>query len=249
MRLLTSVITVFLTLTVGLASPLIGQDLAPYLGKWQVDVPATIEAGKQSPRYNPEEHAKMAAMIERMLGSMTLTVDANTVTFARGSKTSESASFTLKSVADGVATVTVAQGEKHIELTFSLDEPTQRMRVKSSASRDMDFYVWKRFTGDVGESPSALEMTTAAVGVQAASPAKPQPTIEQNLKTILAAAEHYTLAMGVSSATYDALLKNKYFKPLQAVNGEDYSTVKIDLGGGTASVTDKDGVVHTAKKK
>lgn len=38
-------------------------DVAAQLGKWQVDVPATIEAAKQSPKYKPEEDDKMATMV------------------------------------------------------------------------------------------------------------------------------------------------------------------------------------------
>lgn len=246
---LSTCITALITVTAWFASPLAGADLAPYLGKWQVDVPATIETAKQSPKFNPAEHEKMAGTIERMLGSMTLTLDGATVTFARGAKFSESRPYVFKEIVDGVTTITVTQGEKSIDLSFTLDA-TQRLRLKSSASHDMDFYVWKRAVGGTGESPSGVEMMAAAMGGKNATPAlpaKPLPTIEQNLKVILAGAQQYALEMGASAVTYDVLVKGVYFKPLQSVNGEDYATVAIDLKAGTASVKDKDGVVHSTK--
>lgn len=232
-----------------LASSPVRGDMADLLGKWRVDVPATVEAGKQSPKFKPEDHDKMAAMIERMLGSMSLTLDEANVIFARGTKFMQSRAYTLKSDVDGVTTVTVLEGEKPVELAFTL-EGDNRMRLKSSASTDMDFYVWTRAAGETGESPTELDVLAAAVGggVKAKSSVNTLlPTISQNLATILNGARQYALETGKNEVTYETLATDGYFKPLQPVNGEDYSTVSIDLKAGTVSVKDGAGVVHTAR--
>lgn len=141
------------------------------------------------------------------------------------------------------------QGEKTITLEFILDEG-KRMHVKSSASHDMDFYAWKRFTGDLSQSPTEVDMMAAAMGAKSRTKpaaAKPAPTIEQNLTTLLTGAKQYSLETGKNQVSYDTLAKDGYFKPLQPMNGEDYATAIIDLSAGTVSVTDKAGVVHSAK--
>ncbi|MFA6289501.1 MAG: hypothetical protein WC661_19135 [Opitutaceae bacterium] len=244
LRLCTLIGVVFSIATLDLAA-----DMTPYVGRWQVDIPATCEAVKNSPKYNPAEADQMKGMITRMLGSMILTVDDAKVTFARG-KRSESQPYTFKDTTDGVTTISVTIGQKPHQLAFTLGE-NHRMRLKSSASPDMDYYVWQPATTPPGEAPNAAEMLAAGMGgkvVAGKDAAKPAPTINDNLRIIMKAADQYGLEMGVQAVPYEALVKGRYFKPLQVVNGEDYATVVIDYTTHSVSVTDKDGVTHTCKK-
>ena len=226
-RLYTLVALLFSTATLGLRA-----DMTPYIGQWSVDIPATLEAGKQSPKYNAAEDEKMKPMITSILGSMSMTIDKERLTLARGSG-SQTLPYTFKSTTEGVTAVSVQVADKSFEFSFSMDG-NKRMHFKSSASHDMDYFVWK----------AGME------GVRNVSvkPAKPAPTINGNLRLIQQGADQYCLEMAATSVSYETLAKGGYFKALEIVNGENYATAVIDVAGGSVSVKDKDGVSYNYKK-
>ncbi len=229
-------------------------DMAPYLGEWQVDVPATFEAGKESPKYNAADDERMKPMISKMLQSMSLTITSDTLTLSRGGKIAQTLTYALKSTTDGTTTVSVTMDEDTHDFTLTLGAQ-RRMQLKSTGAPHLDYYVWMPQTTPPGDAPGVADIFAGAMGGAVTSnkdnptAAKPAPTIEGNLRVLLQAAHQYNLEMGTQTAPFDALVKGKYFKPLHIINGEDYSTAIIDTENNSSSVTDKNGTTYTHKQE
>ena len=216
-------------LLVSMATISLRADTTPYLGRWQVDVPATLEASKKSPTYNAAEAEKTQAATSKKLGALLLTLTADKLAITEGSTSGSHTStiaYTFKDTTKGVTTITSDFNGKVLAFTFTTLGPKQ-IRFSASASREFDDIVW-----------------TPAPPL----PPKPALTIEDNLRAIQQAAEMYALENNTEAIPYDAIAKGGYFKPLQVVNGENYATVVIDLKNNSVSVNDKDGVTHTFKK-
>ena len=213
-------------LLISLATVSLRADASPYLGRWQVDVPATLEASKKSPAYNAANAEKAAPATSKKLGVMILTLTADKLTIAEGGG-SFTIPYTFKDTTNAVTTITANINGRPLEFTFANIGPKQ-IRFTTSASHEMDYLVW---------TPAAP------------LPPKPAVTIEDNLRVIQQAVDQYSLEMGSESVPYDALVKGNYFKPLQVVNGENYATVVIDVKNSSVSVNDKDGVAHIFKKQ
>jgi len=220
-------------LLVSMATLSLRADTTPYLGRWQVDVPATLEASKKSPTYNAAEAEKTQAATSKKLGALLLTLTADKLAFTESSTSdphitsyTSTIRYTFKDTTKGVTTITSDFNGKVLAFTFTTLGPKQ-IRFSASASREFDDIVW-----------------TPAPPL----PPKPALTIEDNLRAIQQAAEMYALENNTEAIPYDALAKGGYFKPLQIVNGENYANVVIDLKNNSVSVNDKDGVAHTFKK-
>lgn len=116
-------------------------DMADYHGKWVLDLPATMEHAKQSPKYKAEE----AAMIEQSLASraaiMSLQIDDAQVAIVIGKRTIP-LPYTLQSEDATGTKVGFTIGEQSGVLTFSR-VGEDRINFTSSLTDDMNFFVWQ----------------------------------------------------------------------------------------------------------
>lgn len=118
--------------------------MSNFIGLWEVDFDRTMEEGKKSPKYDDKMAERMPAMIQRMMKKMTIKftdkemiyfMGTNEVTFPYSIKSSDSTSVT----------VSMKQGSNEATVVFTLIRG-KYMNFKSSASDDMDYYVWKKGT-------------------------------------------------------------------------------------------------------
>lgn len=223
-------------------------EMSAFVGKWSVDVPATLKAMKTHPKYDPAEAAQMERTMTKTMQAMSLTVDAERITTGVG-KREQSLPYVVESEEGAVTKVRCQAGEKTVLVTLtSLGEG--RMNLKASSSGDMDYYVWKPATGPAGELPTTAEVVAEAIHENhASSGGNVKKTIEANLRAILFGAEQYGLENGTTEVAYAALLAGQYFKEFKPVNGESYASVKIDLKAGVVSVADQDGVVYSVTRR
>ncbi len=69
-----------------------------------------------------------------------------------------------------------------------------------------------------------------------------EKAITNNLRQVASAGQQYILEEGVTEATYDTLLTEKYFTPFQAVADETYTAITVSEDGGTISTTTTGGM-------
>lgn len=131
-----------LTLAWGCSAPPADLDINTFAGLWEVDFDRTMEAAKQSPKYNEAEAERLPEMIKRMMGMMKIELTSSEMIYRRGTK--EVAIPFGVSASDGTTvTVTAKQGEVEVTVVFTRLEE-DGMSFKSSATDDMDYYVWRR---------------------------------------------------------------------------------------------------------
>jgi len=122
---------------------LLAQDSKPPLqGQWQVDVDQTVDYTRKYADLSETESERLPDMVERLARSMTLEVNGDKMTISRGER-SQSYGLQFKDSKADQVVATFQAGDMSIELTFHfIDE--DHMRYTSSATDDMDYYIWKR---------------------------------------------------------------------------------------------------------
>jgi len=114
------------------------------VGKWVVDLPATKEEMKKSPKWQQasEEEKELPKAVEEFIKQMKMVATAEALEFYRGERKNE-VPYQVKSVEGNVVVAEMdARGQK-VTLTFTF-QSDDRMMYKSSATDDMDYYVWTR---------------------------------------------------------------------------------------------------------
>jgi hypothetical protein len=233
----------FLSLMVCLllcVTPHLHADMKPFVGQWGVDVPATLEEMKKSPKYNPDQAAQYAAHVKKMSGQLLLTVAESQINIDVDMRT-RAIPYKLVNSTEKETQVAFDTGKQKGIITF-VQIGNDHINFKSTASEEMNIYVWKR------SLDQSEPMEISEKGVASYLTPKETDKIQENLRTILSYASTYALENGLSEVTYDMLIKAGELKPLKAVKGEDYTKAKIDLTKRTVSVTDNKGTTHTLKR-
>ncbi len=123
-----------------LTKKLQGIDL--FLGEWSVNIERTLEEVKKSPKYNPEDAANMSEMLKKVISMMRIEVKDRELISSRGNRRTV-LPYTLKSSGDDTVTLSVLASGKEVEIKLSLIDG-KYMNLKSSATDDMDYYIWER---------------------------------------------------------------------------------------------------------
>jgi hypothetical protein len=126
----------------GCSAPPAPVDMTAFTGLWEVDFDRTMEAAKESPKYDEAEAARLPDMIKRLMAMMKVELTDSEMIYHRGEK-AVAVPYTVSASDMTSVTVAVKQGAMEATLIFTqVDADT--MRFKSSATDDMDYYVWKR---------------------------------------------------------------------------------------------------------
>ena len=127
------------------ATPLLA-DVTAYHGEWKIDVPATLEHLKQSPKYKPEEAAMMEKGLTRRAEAMTLQIDETRVAIVVGQRTMP-LPYTVQSDTDAETKLGFTAGEQTGVLTFTR-VGEDRINFTSSLTDDINTFVWKSASAD-----------------------------------------------------------------------------------------------------
>ena len=125
---------------------------AALMGTWMVDMDATMERARSNPDLSPEQLEQMPGVIEKMMNSMTLEMTPEAMVTKMGER-ERKATYTVKSTAPNNVVLAVKSGMQSAECTFEL-LPDSRMRYTSSATNDMDHYVWMRKPVEQAQVPT-----------------------------------------------------------------------------------------------
>ncbi len=137
-----TILIALLALACGCTAPPANLNMTDFTGLWEVDFDRTMEAAKQSPKYDEAEAARLPDMIKRLMAMMKVEVTDSEMIYHRGEK-AVAVPYTVSASDMTSVTVAVKQGAMEATLIFTqVDADT--MRFTSSATDDMDYYVWKR---------------------------------------------------------------------------------------------------------
>ena len=116
-----------------------------FLGLWHVDFERTMEAAKKSPKYSAKDAERLPAMVKKMVQMMQIKLANDSMSYVRGSR-EMNLPYRVKTASGDSATVSCSRGNKTFDVRFTLIEG-KYMNFKSTASDDMDYYIWKRTEG------------------------------------------------------------------------------------------------------
>lgn len=116
-------------------------EISQIQGVWKVDFDLTMEEVKKSPKYDAED-STIPSMIKSMMATMNIQItDTDMIYSRRGKKMS--IPYTIKSSDNTSLTLAVKQGPTEATIILTLRDENH-MNFTSSASDDMDYYVWER---------------------------------------------------------------------------------------------------------
>ena len=117
-----------------------------FTGNWTVDYDRTMEETKKSPKYKPEVEQLFAMLIQNTVDKTKLEITSDKIISSKDQQ-EQALPYTIASIStDGktmIATATTAQ--EQVQITFTLVD-NDYMNFKSTATSDMDYYIWKRTT-------------------------------------------------------------------------------------------------------
>lgn len=116
-------------------------------GTWTVDYEQTLEKAKENPKYSADEMDEMPQIIKKMVETMKVRLTPSNMIFFKNDK-EKSYPFMLVAESKNTARIEYNTGEKQFFLDFTLIDK-EHMSFKSSASDDMDSYVWKKMNSGV----------------------------------------------------------------------------------------------------
>lgn len=117
-------------------------DIESFTGLWEVDFDRTMEAAKQSPKYDPAEAERMPDMIKRMMGKMKIRLTGTEMVYLRGSR-EMALPFSVSAADEASLTLGVKQGDQEATIVLNLIDG-EFLNFKSSGSDDMDYYIWRK---------------------------------------------------------------------------------------------------------
>lgn len=224
----------------------------PFFGIWKPDVTATVEAFKNSPKFDPAEAEKTKKVFEQFAHSMRMKLSDSELEMRMGKSHGQKTAYSVVSVDEKEMNMLLRpKPDKEIACEFVMVDPG-KIQIHIDGNNDMATYVWVP-----AESMEVEDLNVAAVVAEAmddgssnSGSKEPSPVrsveqgINKNLRNIASAAGQYYLENGVVEVTFEDLEEDNYFKKeLQPVNGEDYNTLKLKQGE-PIKVVDKDGVEH-----
>jgi len=141
-------------------------------GVWKVAVEPTIAEFKLSPRYQHASAAdkeRLPDMVAKMREMLTLFIDDSTMAMVRGTK-KRAATLTLQQGGEGKWVFSASKYGQEVVLTFE-QRPEGRILFTSSATNDLDSFVWQRLTP---EEIAAQQVTPEQAQEDAPPAAKPE---------------------------------------------------------------------------
>ena len=130
-----------------------------FIGTWKVNCEKTLLEAKKSPKYKPEDEERMKKAIEKMLKSMTLVIKEKELIFDMGKRKQALKSIKVENKNDTlIMFFEVGKKKNKFQVTFSIVE-NRFLNFKSTASDDMNFYIWEKGKGDskITESEILIE--------------------------------------------------------------------------------------------
>jgi type IV pilus assembly protein PilA len=105
---------------------------------------------------------------------------------------------------------------------------------------------WPTSSGSMAGGSSGVVVTglLAAMAIPAFNKVRAESrekTITNNLRLVASAGQQYMLENGVTEVSYDKLLQEQYYTPIQPVNGESYDDLVVREEGGILEVTTASG--------
>lgn len=120
-------------------------DMGHFIGLWRVDFERTMEEAKKSPKYSAKDAERLPTIIKKMMEMMAIKLADGSMSYARGSRET-TLPYKVKTASGNSATVAFTHGDKTFDVRFTLIDGNY-MNFKSTASDDMDYYIWKRSEG------------------------------------------------------------------------------------------------------
>ena len=136
------ILVTLLAITSGCGGSVGELDIGSLIGVWEVDFDRTMEEAKKSPKYDEAMAERMPKIVKRMMARMKIKLTGTELIYLRGEKEIVLPYEVTSSNANSI-TVTVKSGTEEATVVFTLIDGAY-MNLKSSASDDMDYYVWKK---------------------------------------------------------------------------------------------------------
>ncbi|MHC9538017.1 MAG: hypothetical protein AB9903_00710 [Vulcanimicrobiota bacterium] len=119
-----------------------GQGSSAFLGVWIIDYDKTMEEAKKSPKYSAKEAPVISEMIKRFMATMKIQFTEKEMVYLRGEK-KNAIPYKVKSREGSKTILSCKAPQKDFEVVVTIRKGGL-MNFKSSASDDMDYYIWKR---------------------------------------------------------------------------------------------------------
>lgn len=135
-------VSIVLLLTCILSPAATADDTSVFVGEWTINTAKTLEAGKKSPKYNPDDQAIVEKVVNRMAKVLKLKVTPQEMIYLQKGKEIKFPYTATQST----KTKMVAQAsiqDKQVTITFTLIDG-KWMNMKSTGTDDMDYYIWQR---------------------------------------------------------------------------------------------------------
>jgi len=150
------IVTFLLGLLIAFSSTAAENGIKKFMGMWKVNYEKTLLEVKKSPKYKAKDEARMKHAIKKMLKRMTLTIKENELIFDMG-KRKQILKSIKREYRNNNLIMFFEMGKKKIkfQVTFSLVEK-KFLNFKSTASDDMNFYIWEKGKGNSNISDSEI---------------------------------------------------------------------------------------------
>ncbi|MCK5528425.1 MAG: hypothetical protein KAI74_01970 [Kiritimatiellae bacterium] len=138
-----TILTMILIAACGCGSSQQNLDSNQIVGLWEVDFDLTMEEVKKSPKYDPQD-SSLPVMIKGMMATMKVQITDTDMIYSRSGR---QVSFPYSVTSSDTTSIIlgVQNGTNTAAITITLRD-ADHMNFKSSASDDMDYYVWQRST-------------------------------------------------------------------------------------------------------
>ncbi len=113
----------------------------PFVGTWVIDYDRSLAEAANSPKYTPADAEKMPAIIQKLMERMKIQISDTEIVYIMGDRRQALAYTVISQDGDGLVAEAQA-GDEKASVTFTLIDG-KYMNFKSSASDDMDYYIWK----------------------------------------------------------------------------------------------------------
>jgi len=135
-------VSIVLLLACILSPAATANDASVFVGEWTINTAKTLEAGKKSPKYNPDDQAIFEKVVNRMAKALKLKVTPQKMIYLQNGKEIKVPYTVTQSTKTKMVAQTSIQ-DKQVTITFTLIDG-EWMNMKSSGTDDMDYYIWQR---------------------------------------------------------------------------------------------------------
>ena len=123
------------------SEPVAEPEAHAFIGTWIIDYDRSLEEAKNSPDYTPAAAEKMPAFIKKLMEQMKLQITDSEIVYMMG-ENRQAMAYTIESQTATSLVANAHAGENRASMNFTLIDG-QYMNLKSSASDDMTYYIWK----------------------------------------------------------------------------------------------------------